>query len=248
VRFAGKGMIVTGGTRGIGRAVVLEAADDGATVVFCGRDAEAARAVVAEGGDRVSFVPADVTREEDVERLFDEAERRLPRIDVVINNAGVAHDALLVNTSLADWKRVLDVNLRGPFLVCRRAVDELHAAGGGRIVNVASFAASGLVGQAAYAAAKSALLSLTRSIAKEVGRRGISCNAVVPGFIDTDMVAGLSDEARQARAHLTPEQRLGQATEVAEAILFLASDEASFVTGDVLYVAGAVRDVPAGLP
>ncbi len=244
MRFLGQGMVVTGGTRGIGRAVVLAAAAEGASVVFCGRDEAAAREVVAAGGERVSFVPADVSREEDVERLFDTACERLENLNVVVNNAGVAHDALLVETTLADWNRVLGVNLRGPFLVCRRAVDEFLATGGGRIVNVSSFAAGGLVGQAAYAASKSALLSLTRSIAKEVGRRGIACNAVVPGFIDTEMVAGMSAEARQARARLTPEGRLGTAAEVAEAILFLASGEAAFVTGDALYVAGAVRDVP----
>jgi 3-oxoacyl-[acyl-carrier protein] reductase len=136
------------------------------------------------------------------------------------------------------------VNLRGPFLVCRRAVEEMLGAGGGRIVNVSSFAAHGLAGQASYAASKSALLALTRSVAKEYGGRGIACNAVVPGFIDTEMVAGLDEAARRARARLSPEGRLGRAEEVAQAILFLASEEAAFVTGDALYVAGAVREVP----
>jgi 3-oxoacyl-[acyl-carrier protein] reductase len=239
-----RGFVVTGGTRGIGRAVVLGAVREGAEVIFCGRDAGAAAEVEAAAGGAAAFVAADVSVEADVERLFDAAAARLPNVDVVVNNAGAAHDALLVDTSLADWRRVLDVNLRGPFLVCRRAVEEMLGGGGGRIVNVASFAAHGLVGQAAYAAAKAGLLSMTRSLAKEYGRARVAVNAVVPGFIDTEMIAGLSDDARRARARLSPERRLGRAEEVAEAILFLASDDAAFVTGDALYVAGAVREVP----
>jgi 3-oxoacyl-[acyl-carrier protein] reductase len=243
-RFEGQGLLVTGGTRGIGRAVVLGAVAEGARVVFCGRDAAAGRQVEEAAGGAATLVLADVTVEADVERLYDEAGERLPRIDAVVNNAGVAHGALLVDTSLADWQRVLAVNLRGPFLSCRRAVEEMLGQGGGRIVNVSSFAAHGLVGEAAYAAAKAGLISMTRSIAKEVGRARIAVNAVVPGFIDTEMLAGLSEPARRARAHLGPERRLGTAEEVARAILFLASADAAFVTGDVLYVSGGVREVP----
>ena len=238
MRLAGKGAVVTGGTRGIGRATVDAFLAEGAHVVACGRSE------LPPDTDRLSWVRADVSREDEVEALFDAALDRLPGLDVVVNNAGVAHDALLVDLTLADWQRVLDVNLRGPFLVCRRAVDEMLASGGGRIVNVSSFAAGGLVGEAAYATAKAALLSLTRSIAKEYGSRRIACNAVVPGYVDTDMLAGLSAAAREARARLSPEARFGRPEEVAEAIVFLASDEAAFVTGDALYVAGAVRDVP----
>ena len=238
MRLAGKGAVVTGGTRGIGRATVDAFLAEGAHVVACGRSE------LPPDADRLSWVRADVSREDEVEALFDAALDRLPGLDVVVNNAGVAHDTLLVDLTLADWQRVLDVNLRGPFLVCRRAVDEMLASGGGRIVNVSSFAAGGLVGEAAYATAKAALLSLTRSIAKEYGSRRIACNAVVPGYVDTDMLAGLSAAAREARARLSPEARFGRPEEVAEAIVFLASDEAAFVTGDALYVAGAVRDVP----
>jgi len=238
LRLAGKGAVVTGGTRGIGRATVDAFLAEGAHVVACGRSE------LPPDTDRLSWVRADVSREDEVEALFDAALDRLPGLDVVVNNAGVAHDTLLVDLTLADWQRVLDVNLRGPFLVCRRAVDEMLASGGGRIVNVSSFAAGGLVGEAAYATAKAALLSLTRSIAKEYGSRRIACNAVVPGYVDTDMLAGLSAAAREARARLSPEARFGRPEEVAEAIVFLASDEAAFVTGDALYVAGAVRDVP----
>jgi 3-oxoacyl-[acyl-carrier protein] reductase len=248
-RFEDQGVIVTGGTRGIGRAVVLGAVTEGARVVFCGRAgsdaaAEVEAAARAAGGE-AWFVPADVSREADVERLFDTALERLPGIDVVVNNAGVTRDALLTQTTLEDWNHVLDVNLRGPFLMCRRAVDEmLTRTEGGRIVNVASFTANGLAGATSYAASKAALLALTRSIAKEYGRRRIACNAVVPGFIDTEMTTRYDPAARAALAKLSPHARFGRADEVADAILFLASHEASFVTGDAVYVAGAVRDVP----
>ncbi|MCE7002120.1 SDR family oxidoreductase [Kibdelosporangium philippinense] len=249
-RFNGKGFVVTGGTRGIGRAIVLGAAADGARVVFCGRSesasvgAEVEAAARAAGGE-ARFVPADVAVEADVERLFDVAVEWLDEVHVVVNNAGVARDSLLVQTTLEDWRHVLDVNLRGPFLTCRRAVEEmLSHGGGGRIVNVASFTANGLAGAVSYAASKAALLSLTRSVAKEYGRRRIFCNAVVPGFVETDMTTGYPAAARAALAQLSPYARFGLAEEVAGTVLFLASDEASFVTGDAVYVAGAVRDVP----
>jgi 3-oxoacyl-[acyl-carrier protein] reductase len=249
-RFAGKGFVVTGGTRGLGRALVLAAAARGAHVVFCGRPGSeaAAEEVVgaASGGPgRAFFVPADVASEESVERLFDAAMERLPALDVLVNNAGVRRDRLLVDTSLAEWNDVLGVNLRGAFLATRRAIEEMLAGGaGGRIVNVSSIVANGATGQAAYAASKSALLSFTRSIAKEYGRRGITCNAVVPGYLDTDMTADLTPEARRAREAVSPHRRFGRPAEVVEAILFLASAESSFVNGDALYVAGAVRDLP----
>lgn len=249
-RFERRGFVVTGGTRGIGRAVVLGAAAGGAQVVFCGREGSAAAGAEVEESARAAggtawFVPADLTVEDDVERLFDRAAQLLPAIDVVVNNAGATRDGLLVQTTLADWEFVLRTNLRGPFLVSRRAVGEMLGQGeGGRIVNVASFTAGGLVGAASYAASKSALLSLTRSVAKEYGRRGITCNAVVPGFVDTEMTTGYDPAARDRLARISPYGRFGRPEEVAEAILFLASDGASYVTGDAVYVSGAVREVP----
>jgi 3-oxoacyl-[acyl-carrier protein] reductase len=242
----GRGLLVTGGTRGIGRAVVLAAVVEGANVVFCGRrrphpDERFGWAAV---GGRAHFVPADVSREDHVDRLFDAAAQRLLRLHAVVSCAGVDCNRLLVDTTLEEWNWVLSVNLRGAFLVARRAVEEFLAMGSGRLVNVASFAANGLVGQGAYAASKAGLLALSRCIAKEYGRKGISCNAVVPGFVDTDMTASLSPTARRLRERITPHGRFATPEEVAQAILFLCSDEASHVTGDELYVAGAVRDVP----
>jgi 3-oxoacyl-[acyl-carrier protein] reductase len=247
-RFEGNGFVVTGGTRGIGRSIVLSAAAEGANVVFCGREgsshaaAEVVDAVAKLGGAKAWFVPADVSREDDVERLFDEASERLPRLDVVINNAGVSRDKLLVETTVEDWNFVLATNVRGPFLVCRRAVEEFLGGGeGGRIVNVSSIAAGGLVGGVAYAASKSALVALTRSIAKEYGSRGIACNAVLPGFVATEMMAGLDPEPR---AGISFQGRVAAPEEIAAAVLFLASKDASFVTGDALYVADGARELP----
>jgi 3-oxoacyl-[acyl-carrier protein] reductase len=253
--WTGRGVVVTGGTRGLGRALVTTLARRGARVVFCGRaaseaagrevEAEAAAAANEAGsGGAAWFVAADVSSEPDVERLFDQAAERFDRLDLLVNNAGILGDGLLLSTTLDTWNQVMATNLRGAFLCTRRAIDELLGGGGGRIVNVSSIAANGSVGQAAYAASKSAILSFTRSVAKEYGRRGIACNAVVPGWLDTDMTTSFAAEARRAREELSPHRRFGRADEVVEAILFLGGEEASFVNGDALYVAGAVRDVP----
>jgi 3-oxoacyl-[acyl-carrier protein] reductase len=214
--------------------------------VFSGRTAPPALpGVEPELLARTHFVSADVSREDDVERLFDEAVRHLGGLDVIVNNAGKAHDRLLVETTLEEWNEVLGTNLRGPFLVMRRAVEELLAEGaGGSVVNVASIAAGGIVGQAAYAASKSALISMSRSVAKEYGHRGIRCNVVVPGFFDTEMTASLEPARRRHIEDLSPERRFGSVPELVEAILFLASAEASFITGDELWVSGTVRDIP----
>lgn len=190
---------------------------------------------------------ADVSLEEDVDRLFDEAVEHMGGVDVVVNNAGVSSDNLLVNTTLDEWNRALSINVRGAFLVMRRATEELVSEGGGRIVNVASAAANGLVGQGAYAATKSALIAMSRAVAKEYGSRNIRCNAVVPGFFDTDMTEGLQPERRKFYEDLASERRFATVSEVVHAILFLASQEASFVTGDELWITSSARDVPRKL-
>jgi 3-oxoacyl-[acyl-carrier protein] reductase len=245
-RFSGKGFVVTGGTRGIGRAVVRQAVAEGAHVLFCGRTApDDLEAEIRALAGRAVFTHADVAVESDVDRLFDLAAARLPAVDVLVNSAGITRDALLVQTELDDWNAVLAVNLRGPFLTCRRAVDEMLAQGhGGRIVNVGSFTANGLAGAGAYAASKSALVALGRSIAKEYGRRAIACNTVVPGFVDTDMTRDYDAGVKARIAAVSPHRRFATAAEIAEAILFLASEQASFITGDAVSVSGGVRDMP----
>ena len=248
----GRGFLVSGGTRGLGRALVLTVAARGGRVVFCGRPGseDVAQGVLEEAASagnegRVFFAAADVSCEEDVERLFDFAVDKIENLHVLVNNAAIIEDQLLISTSLEDWNRVMGVNLRGAFLTSRRAIEEFMAGGeGGRIVNVSSISANGSAGQASYAASKSALLSLTRSIAKEYGRRGILCNAVVPGYLETDMTKAFSADARQARERLSPHLRFGKPAEVVEAILFLASAQSSYVNGDTIHVSGAVQDVP----
>ncbi len=206
----------------------------------CGRTLPAE----SSASDHEHFVIADISREDDVDRLFDEAVQHMGGVDVVVNNAGILSDGLLVDTTLDEWNRVLSVNVRGAFLVMRRAVEEFVAEGGGRIVNVASAAANGLVGQGVYAASKSALISMSRAVAKEYGSRNIRCNAVVPGFFDTDMTASLDPKRRKFYEDLAPERRFATASEVVHAILFLASHDASFVTGDELWISNSARDVP----
>ena len=247
--FSGQGFIVTGGTRGLGRAIVLAAAERGAHVVFCARPGaeEMAAKVIADSGaaGRVLFVAANASIAEEVDRLFDAAMDFLPALTVVVNNAAIVLNKLLIETSLEEWNEVAAVNLRGPFLVSQRAVEEFILGGdGGRIINVSSIAANGSTGQAAYAASKSGLIALTRSVAKEYGKRGILCNAVVPGYLESDMTNSFSAEGRAVREQLSPMRRFGRLAEVVEAVFFLASGEASFVNGDALYVSGTVRDVP----
>ena len=250
-RFSGKRFVVTGGTRGIGRAIVEAAVAEGARVVFCGRKESAGTAAEIIAGldgrhdGRADFVPADVAIESEVENLFDQTVEHLDGVDVVINNAGIQRAGLIVETSLASWNEVIATNLRGAFLVCRRAVDEfIGSATAGRIVNVSSVAASGLVGGASYAASKAGLVSLTRSIAKEYGRRQITCNAVAPGFVETEMLASFEGQARKQRQELGLGGRFATVGDVTLAVLFLASEDASFVTGEVLHVADGTRDVP----
>lgn len=250
--FEGRGFVVTGGTRGLGKSIVLAAARLGANVLFCGRpdssasgDDVLAEAEAAGAKGRVSYIAADVAKESDVDSLFEAAADRLPSLNVVINNAGIRKDRLLVETSLSDWNDVLAVNLRGPFLVSRRAVEELLMnEEGGRIINISSVTARGAVGQASYAASKAALLSLTRCIAKEYGRRKILCNAVVPSYLESEMTAEFQGDARRARENLSPQRRFGRVDEVADSVMFLASEDSSFVNGDALFVSGAIWDFP----
>jgi 3-oxoacyl-[acyl-carrier protein] reductase len=235
----GERWLVTGGSRGLGRTLVDRLLAEGATVTTCGRVAPAATKHPKE-----RFVVADVAIEQEVDRLYDEALSFMDAVDVVVNNAGVLGNGLLVDTSLEEWNRVFSTNVRGAFLVMRRAVEEFITTGGGRIVNVASAAANGLVGQGAYAASKSALISMTRAVAKEYGSRNVRCNAVVPGFFATDMTVDIDPKRRKFYENLAPENRFATAEEVVAAIMFLASPAASFITGDELWVSDSARDVP----
>lgn len=240
----GRVAIVTGGSRGIGRAVAASLAEDGASVVVSGRDpgrVEVEAKELEALGALVLAVQADVARREDVDRLVDRARERFGRIDVLVNNAGITRDALLVRMKDDDWDAVLNVNLRGAFLMTRAVAKVMMRQKGGRIINIASTAgAMGNAGQANYSAAKAGLIGLTKAAARELAHWGILVNAVAPGLIDTDMTAGLPAEAREALLAQVPLKRIGVAREVAEVVRFLAGDGAGYVTGQVIHVNGGL--------
>ncbi len=240
----GRVAIVTGGSRGIGRAVAASLAEDGASVVVSGRDpvrVEVEAKELEALGASVLAVQADVARREDVDRLVDRARERFGRIDVLVNNAGITRDALLVRMKDDDWDQVLNVNLRGAFLMTRAVAKVMMRQRSGRIINIASTAgAMGNAGQANYSAAKAGLIGLTKAAARELAHWGILVNAVAPGLIDTDMTAGLPAEAREALLAQIPLKRIGLAREVAEVVRFLVGDGASYVTGQVIHVNGGL--------
>ena len=242
--LSGRVAIVTGGTRGIGRAIVRALAGDGVSVVLTGRDgtrvAEVAREVEATGGQVVGLV-AEMGRGEDVQRVVTETHERFSRIDLLVNNAGITRDGLLVRMKDADWDEVLGVNLRAAFQATRAAARVMARQRAGRIVNIVSAAgAMGTAGQANYSAAKAGLIGLTKSAARELAHWGIPVNAVAPGLVETDMTAGLSAEIRETYIAQIPLKRIGTPEEVAEVVRFLASDGASYITGQVIHVNGGL--------
>jgi 3-oxoacyl-[acyl-carrier protein] reductase len=243
--LAGQVALVTGGSRGIGRAVALRLARDGATVavnylVQEAAAAETVRAIEAAGG-RARAIGFDVGNAEAVTTGVGAVVDELGRLDVLVNNAGVAVDGLVLRYKEADWARVIETNLTGVFLCTKAALRTMVRARYGRVVNLTSVVAEmGNAGQAAYAAAKAGVIGFTRSVAREVASRGITANAVAPGFVETEMTAALTDPQRTAYTTLIPAGRLGGVDEIAAAVAFLASPEAGYVTGHVLDVNGGL--------
>jgi 3-oxoacyl-[acyl-carrier protein] reductase len=242
--LAGKVAIVTGGSRGIGAAVAACLAESGASVVVSGRDGERLQRAVAEleaSGATVLGIVADAARREDGERLIEAARQQFGRLDVLVNNAGITRDGLLVRMKDDDWDRVLDIDLRGVFLMTRAAAKAMMRQKGGRIINISSTAAAmGNPGQANYAAAKAGLEGLTRATARELAHWNVLVNAVAPGLIETDMTAAIPADAREALMAQIPLRRMGTAREVAEMVRFLAGDGAGYVTGQVFHVNGGL--------
>jgi len=243
--LGGKVAVVTGGSRGIGLAIAAWLAEHGATVVVSGRDADRVQAAAKElegHGTPVLGVPADAAKREDADRLVDVTRERFGRLDILINNAGITRDGLVIRMKDDDWDRVMEVNLRGAFLMTRAAAKVMvRSKSGGRIINIASTAGTmGNAGQANYSAAKAGLIGLTKAAARELAHWGILVNAVAPGLIETDMAASIPEEAREALLAQVPLKRIGTPREVAEMVGFLAGDGATYVTGQVFHVNGGL--------
>jgi 3-oxoacyl-[acyl-carrier protein] reductase len=241
----GKVAIITGGSRGIGAEVGARLAEDGAAVVVSGRDGDRLQHTVREWetqGRAVLGVVADAASREDCERLVSTAKQHFGRIDVLVNNAGMTHDQLLVRMTDEDWDRVMEVNLRSAFLMTRAVSKALvRQKSGGRVINITSTAgAMGNAGQVNYSAAKAGLIGFTKAAARELAHWSILVNAVAPGLIETDMTKDLSATAREALLAQVPLKRSGTAREVAEMVRFLAGDGATYVTGQVFHVNGGL--------
>lgn len=240
-----KTAIVTGGSRGIGRAICLALAKEGANVVTCyAKGAEAAEETVAmckEYGVTAIAVQADVSKREDVDTLFEEALKLTGTVEILVNNAGITRDGLVMRMSDDDFNQVIDTNLRGAFYCMRAASKLMMKKRYGRIVTISSVVGvSGNAGQVNYAASKAGVIGMTKSMAKELASRNVTANAVAPGFITTDMTDVLPDNVKEQMSKDIPLARLGQPEDVANAVAFLVSDQAAYITGQVLHVDGGM--------
>lgn len=242
--FKDKVVVVTGASRGIGREIALKFAAAGAQVVLSGRNEQSLQELAAEiegAGGKALAVAGDVARTEDVEELFQKAAETFQRVDILVNNAGITRDGLLLRMKDEDWDAVLDTNLKGAFMCTRAAAKLMSKQKYGRIVNISSVVGEmGNPGQVNYCASKAGLIGLTKSVARELARRNVTVNAVTPGFIQTDMTDALPEKTRTELSAMIPLGRLGEASEVADAVLFLSSDSAAYITGQVLGVNGGM--------
>ncbi len=241
IDLVGRNAIVTGSTRGIGRAIAESLAAAGARVAVVGRDqARAAEAAAAIGNNARGFA-ADVSDPASVVALIEAVEKEFGQVDILVNNAGLTRDNILFRLKDDDWDQVLDANLRGAFVAIRAAARGMIKRRWGRIINIASVVGiTGNKGQANYAASKAGLIGLTKSVAKELGSRNVLVNAVAPGFIETDMTAAMTAEARAGLAGQIPLERLGTPQDIAGVVTFLASEQAAYITGQVLVVDGGM--------
>ncbi len=242
--LSGRVALVTGASQGIGRACALKLASSGAAVAVAARNQEKLNEVVrqinASGGKAAAF-PVDVADEEQIKTAFKAVLSQFGNIDILVNNAGITRDQLVMRMKRADWDAVINTNLTSAYLCVQQAIGSMLKQRWGRIINVTSiFGQMGQAGQANYASSKAGLIGLTMAIAREVASRNITCNAVAPGFIETAMTAGFSDELKQNAVKLIPVGRVGTAEDVASAVVFLASEEASYITGHVLNVNGGM--------
>jgi len=242
--LSGRVALVTGASQGIGRACALRLAKDGAAVAVAARNQEKLNELVAEitaAGGKAAVFPLDVSDEEQIKSGVKAAIAQFGKIDILVNNAGITRDQLVMRMKRADWDAVLQTNLTSAYLCIQQAIGSMLKQRWGRIINITSvFGQMGQAGQANYAASKAGLIGLTMAIAREVGSRNITCNAIAPGFIETAMTAVLSDEFKQNAVKQIPLGRVGIPDDVAAAVAFLASEDAAYITGHIMNVNGGM--------
>ncbi|AFJ48170.1 3-oxoacyl-ACP reductase FabG [Shimwellia blattae] len=242
MKLASKTAIVTGAARGIGSGIARVLAREGARVVIADRDphGEVTAAALRDAGAQALFIPCNISDKAQVDTLFARAQEAFGPVDVLVNNAGINRDAMLHKLTLADWDAVIDINLKGTFLCMQQAAIRMRERGAGRIINIASASWLGNIGQTNYAASKAGVVAMTKTACRELAKKGITVNAICPGFIDTDMTRGVPENVWQIMLSKIPAGYAGEAQDVGECVAFLASDGARYINGEVINVGGGM--------